>query len=349
MTASIEGRRPAAFYEELLDRVSTIPGVRDVSLATGVPIGGGTSGGPVEIEGRQKGEGGVSANINVITPGFFRTFGIRHVSGRLFSEEDRETAPRVAVINRAFAQAAWPGQDAIGKRVRHGFRVAFGDPKAWTTVVGVVEDTVYRTLEEPREPMIYVPAWQPLGTPAAMSLAPETIALRTANGTAAVVAAVRAQLQALDSTAPLYAVSTMTERASRVAARYRYSSAMMGAFAGLALLLAAIGTYGVIAYSVATRTREIGIRMALGARPRDVLGLVLGGGLKLTAGGLALGLAGAFAGSRVLTSMLYGIAPNDPATFGGIAALMAAVSLLASYVPAARAMRVDPVVALKTE
>jgi len=163
------------------------------------------------------------------------------------------------------------------------------------------------------------------------------------------VTAVRAQLQTLDSTAPLHDISTMAERAAKVTSRYRYSSAMMGALAMLALLIAAIGTYGVVAYSVATRTREIGIRVALGARPRDVLGLVLGGGVKLTAAGLALGLTAAFAGSRVLTSMLYDVEPHDPATFGGIAVLMTAVALLASYVPAARAMRVDPVVALKTD
>jgi putative ABC transport system permease protein len=349
MTASIQGSKPAVFYRELLDRVGTIPGVQDVSLAAGVPIGRGTSGGPIEIEGRPKNEGAVQAKINVVTPGFFRTFSIRQVTGRIFSDEDRETAPRVAVINRAFAQAAWPGQDAIGKHVRHGFRVAFGDPKAWTTVVGVVEDVVYGTLEEPREPMIYVPAWQPLGTSEALSIGPSTIALRTSGDTSTVVAAVRAQLRALDSTAPLYDISTMDERAENVTARYRNSSIMMGAFAALALALAAIGTYGVIAYSVATRTHEIGIRVALGARPRDVLSLVLGGGVKLTATGLALGLAGAFAGSRVLASMLYGVAPHDPATFGGIAALMSAVALLASYVPARRAMLLDPVVALKAD
>jgi len=349
MTASIQEKKPAAFYKEVLDRVSTIPGVQDVSLATGIPISGGTSGGQIEIEGRRKGEDRVSADINVITPGFFRTFRIRLVTGRVFSDEDRETAPRVAVINRAFAQAAWPGQDALGKHVRHSFRVAFGDPKAWTNIVGVVEDAVYGTLEEPREPMMYVPAWQPLGTPGALALGPDTIALRTSGETSAVVSAVRAQLRALDSTAPLYDISTMAERAAKVTARYRNSSVMMGAFAALALVLAAIGTYGVIAYSVATRTREIGIRVALGATPRDVFGLVLGGGVKLTAAGLALGLAGAFAGSRVLTSMLYGVAPHDPATFGGIAVLMSAVALVASYVPARRAMRVDPVVALKTD
>jgi putative ABC transport system permease protein len=349
MTASIQQRRPVAFYRELLHRVSTIPGVQDVSLAAGMPIGPGTSGGTVEVEGRPRSDGELRASFNVVTPGFFRTFGIRQIAGRGFSEDDSETATRVAVINRTFAQAAWPGQDPLGKHVRHGFRVAFGDPEGWTTVVGIVDDVTYGTLEEPHEPMIYLPAWQPLGTPSAMAMGPSTIALRSTTEMVAVVAAVRVQLQALDSLAPLYDISTMTERAANVTSRYRYSSALMAAFAVLAVLLAAIGTYAVIAYSVTSRTREIGIRVALGAAPLDVLRLVLGGSAKVTALGLALGLTGAFAGSRVFASMLYDTAPDDLATFGMIAAVMAAVALLAAFIPATRAMRVDPSVALKAD
>jgi putative ABC transport system permease protein len=349
MTASIQGRRPLVFYRELLQRVQSIPGVDEAALAASIPIGGGGSGGPIEIEGRLAADGRVRAGLNPVTPGFFRTFGIRDIRGRVFTDEDGESAPRAAVINRAFAEAAWPGGDPIGKRVRHSFRVAFGDPKAWTTIVGVVDDVVYGTLEEPREPMLYLPAWQPLGTPAAIAIGPSTIAVRSSMGSGSVVAAVRAQLQALDSSAPLYDIATMSERAANVTARYRYGSAMMVALAALALLLAAIGTYGVIAYAVTSRTREIGIRVALGARPADVLGLILADGLKLTVAGLALGLAGAFAASRVLGSLLYGVTPHDPTTFAAIATLMAAVALLATYLPARRALRVDPVVALRTD
>jgi putative ABC transport system permease protein len=349
MTASIQERRPAAFYRELLDRMASIPGVERAALAGAIPLAGGPSSGPVEIEGRAKSEPSIRAGMNVVTPGFFGTFGMTPVAGRVLSDDDREHTPRVAVVNRAFAQAAWPGQDPVGKRIRHVFRVAFGDPKAWTTIVGVVGDAVYGMLEDPMEPTIYLPSGQPLGTPAAMAMAPSTIALRTALPAASVAAAVREQLNHLDPAAPIYDVATMDERAARVTARYRYSSAMMGALAGLALLLAAIGTYGVIAYSVAMRTREIGIRVALGARPRDVLRLVVGGGLKLTAAGVVLGLAGAFATSRVLGNMLYGVTPHDPATFVAIAVLMTLVAALASYLPAARAMAVDPAVALRKD
>ena len=181
-----------------------------------------------------------------------------------------------------------------------------------------------------------------------MALAPSTIAVRTANASAA-VPAIRAEVRALDPAMPLYDIATMEERAERVTARYRYSSVMMSGLAGLALLLAAIGTYGVVAFAVATRTREIGVRVALGARPRDVLRLVLGGGLRLAAAGVVLGLAGALAGARVLATMLYGVTPHDPITFATIAAIVMAVAIAATYLPARRAMRVDPVVALRAD
>jgi hypothetical protein len=318
-------------YKDLLDRIRSIPGVQEVALASGIPMGRGLSGGPIEIEGKPKGEGAVRAHINVVTPGFFHTFNIRTVGGRVFDDSDRQTAPRVAVVSRAFAQAAWPGQNAVGKHVRHGFRVAFGDPKAWTAVVGVVDDAVYGTLEEPREPLIYLSAWQPLGTPAAISLAPEIVALRTANRLGLVVPALQQQLHAIDKAAALYDISTMSERAANLRSRYRYSAAIMGAVAGLALLLAAIGTYAVVAHSVATRTREIGIRVALGARPRDIATLVLRDGVRVAVAGIATGLGVALLGSRVTASMLYGVAPDDPLTFFSIALFMAAIVLLETY------------------
>jgi predicted permease len=347
MTASLPERRTVAFYRELAERIAAIPGVERSALVLAQPLGGGGSNGAITLDGAA--QPSIRADLNVVTPPFFDAFRIRRVDGRPFSDDDRETSPRVAIVNRAFARAAWPGERSVGRRVRTPFRVAFGDPKAWTTIVGVVDDVVYGTLEEPRVPTIYLPAWQPLGTPAAVGLAPATIALRTSLGPAAAAAAVRERLRTLDASIPIYDVASMDERAARVTSRYRYGSAMMAALAALALLLAAIGTYGVIAYAVAARTREIGIRVALGARPADVLGLVVGGGLELTLAGVILGLAGAFAGSRALESMLYGVTPHDPATFGGIALLMTAVALLASYLPARRAMRVNPVVALRQD
>lgn len=215
-------------------------------------------------------------------------------------------------------------------------------------MVGVVEDVVYGTLEDPETPMYYLSAWQPLGTPAAMSLAPDTIVVRTA-APAAAIGEVRQVLQGLDPASPLYDAATMEERAHKAASRYRYSSAMMSALAALALALAAIGTYGVIAYAVATRTREIGIRMALGARPGELLRMLLGSGMKLTAAGLVVGLGGAFAAAQVMTSMLFGVTPQDPRTFVSVAVLIGAVAGFATYVPARRAMRIEPIQALREE
>jgi len=267
-------------------------------------------------------------------------------SGRALRDDDRETAPRVAVVNRALARAAWPGQDAVGQRIKHDFRVAYGSPDDWTTVVGVVDDVVYDTLEDAVEPMVYLPAWQPLGTPSSV-MAPTRIAMKTARPADEIVAALREKLRAAGAPVALYDVATLSERAARATARYRYSSAMMGALAALALLLSAMGIYGVMAYSVATRRQEIGIRVALGARPADILRIVLGSGVKLAAAGLLIGMAGAWAGTRVLSSLLYGVTPHDPWTFLVIAVVMAAVTVLACYLPARRAMRVDPVVALR--
>ena len=348
MTVAMQTRKPVTFYREFLDGVRALPGVESAALATEAPLSGGASVGPVEIEGRPKKEFEVRAGINQVTPGFFATLGMKTVAGRTLEDTDRENANRVAVVSAAFAREAWPGQDAVGKRFRHDFRVAFGDPKAWTTVVGVVADAVYGTLEDPNTPMFYLPAWQPLGTPAAMALAPDTIVVKTSTPASAIAGA-RRVLLAMDPASPIYDAATMDERAQKVASRYRYSSAMMTALAALALALAAIGTYGVIAFAVATRTREIGIRMALGARPSDVLTMLFGNGMKLTAAGLALGLAGAFAAARTMTTMLFGVTAHDPWTFTTIAALMASVAGLATYLPARRAVATDPTAALRAE
>ena len=348
MTASMQERKPFTFYRELLEGIRALPGIESAALATAAPLGGGSSKGPVEIEGRPRKDFSVTAGINVVTPAYFSALGISTLSGRTLSDDDRGSAPRAAVVSQSFAREAWPGEEAVGKRFRHAFRVAFGSAKDWTTVVGVVEDVVYGTLEDPETPMYYLSAWQPLGTPAAMSLAPETIVVRTA-GTQQAIAGVRQVLQRMDPATPLYDTATMEERAQKAASRYRYSSAMMSALAALALALAAIGTYGVIAYTVATRTREIGIRMALGARPGELLRMLLGSGMKLTAAGLVVGLAGAFAAAQAMTSMLFGVAPQDPGTFVSVAVLIAAVAGFATYLPARRAMRIEPIQALREE
>jgi predicted permease len=348
MSVAMQKRKTFAFYHEVVERLRALPGVDSAALATGAPLGGGLSSGPVTIEGRPAKDAAVRSGINVVTPAYFSSLRMKVLSGRTFTDEDLAGAPRVAVISQRFAREAWPGQEALGKRFRHAFRVAFGSADDWTTVVGVVDDAVYDTLEDPMMPVFYLPAAQPLGTPAAMSMAPDTIVVRTSSP-APVIAGVRQVLQRMDPASPVHDVLSLDERVRKATSRYRYSSAMMGALAALALALAAIGTYGVIAYSVATRTREIGIRMALGARPGELMRMLLGSGMKLTAAGLAIGLAGALAAARTMTSMLFGVTPHDPWTFAAIAAVIASVAGLATYVPARRAMRIEPTRALRQE
>ena len=273
---------------------------------------------------------------NFVTTDFFATYGMRLASGRLLTQEDTTGRP-VVVISRALADAAWPGESALGKRLRA--------ENEWREVVGVLENATYTTLEEPPMPIVYAPVRQDV---IGFSM-PTAVSIRTAVDPTSMANAVRSALQGLDATAPVFNVVTMAERAARVTARYRYSAALMGAMALLALLMAAMGTYGVLAYAVAARTREIGIRIALGAHPADVLRLVVGSGARMAVAGIALGLVGTYAATRVLGALLYQVSPADPVTFIAIAVLMSIVAVIASYVPARRALKVDPVVALRAE
>ena len=348
MATSLEWK-PVAVYRDLLTRVSTIPGVNGAALMSAVPQGLGMSSMAMEIEGRSARTDRIRADVNVVTPGAFSTLGIRTVAGRTFTADDREDTVRVAVVNGAFARAAWPGQNPIGRHMRSPLRVAFGDAKNWTTVIGVVDDALYGAVDEPRQPVLYLSAWQPLGTPAAVSIGADVIVVRTELSAGGAAAAVRAAVRAVDPAAPISDIASMEERVDRATSKYRFSGVMVGALAMLALVVAAIGTYAVIAFAVASRTREIGIRIALGATRRDVLGLVMDAGVRLVLAGSALGVAGAYAGSRVLSSMLLGVTPHDPETFVIVPAVLVLVALTACYMPARRALSVDPVVALKSE
>ena len=336
MTFAPSARKPAPFFHDVLARIQALPGVESASLSSGTPLGPGGFIGSVAIEGRAPDAARVRAMTNFVTTGFFSTYGMRLAAGRLFTQEDSTGRP-VVVVTRALADAAWPGDSAIGKRIRA--------ENEWREVVGVIQDATYTTLEDPPLPIVYAPVRQDV---LGFSM-PTAISIRTRVDPDSTANAVRGAVQAVDATAPVFSVVTMAERAERVTARYRYSAAMMGAMALLALVMAAMGTYGVLAYAVTARTREIGIRMALGARPADVLRLVVGSGARMALAGIALGLIGTYAATRVLGALLYQVSPSDPITFFAIALLMAIVAVVASYVPARRALRVDPVVALRSE
>jgi predicted permease len=328
------------FYRRLLERAGALPGARSASLATGVPLGLSSRRRGITIEGYRPAAGeDMEVHTASVGPGYFRTMGVALARGRDFDAGDGPGAPLVAVVNEAFARRYWPGQDPIGKAIRMGSRNAAAEPFA---VVGLARDGKYVTLGEEPRPFFYLPFLQRYEAEAVLHV-------RTQGDPRALVAVLRREVQALDPGVPIYDVKTMTDHLGVALLPARLAAGLLGVFGGLAIVLAALGLYGLVAYSVSQRTRELGIRVALGARARDLLSMVMGLGLGLAAIGVGVGLPLAFAGTRLAGSLLYGISPTDPPTFAGIALLLVAIALLASYVPARRATRVDPIVALRYE
>ncbi len=329
--------RGEAYEKRLLETVKAIPGVRSAALSANLPMGGGF-GRTVFPEGQEAATGAVGqfTTANEISTGFFDTLGIALKRGRDITEMDREGAPRVVVINEAMARQFWKGQDALGKRFKF-----FGDEE-FREVAGIVEDTKIFTLGEDPQAQAYIPVLQSYN-PAL------TLNVRTTGNGAALLPTLRRQVQALEPTMPLTNVQTAEDLIGQVLWAPRMGAALLGVFGLIALTLAAIGIYGVMSYSVNQRTVEFGLRMALGARPNDVLGLVLRQGMLLVAGGLLIGIITALFATRLVGALLVGMSPTDPATFALISLLLAVVAALAGYVPARRATRVDPMVALRYE
>ena len=333
---SEEGR---VFYRELLARVAAQPGVESASLVRFAQLGSSFAQGQVVAEGRgAEGDEGTSTGFNIVGPDYFKTMGTRLVRGRDFTEADREGAPGVAVVNETLAALLWPGEDALGKRV--SFEGAGGP---FLEVVGVARDGKYRSLGDRSRPYVYRPLMQ--------SYEPRmTLVVRTsAADPRALAGAVREHLRALDRNLPVADVRTLEEQFDLSLLPARVAAWTLGGFGLLALALAAIGIYGVVSYTVAQRTREIGVRMALGAGRADVLRLILGEGLSVVGVGLGLGLLLSFALTRVLGGFLYGVTASDPLTFVGVPALLGSIALAAGYLPARRAAKVDPMVALRYE
>jgi putative ABC transport system permease protein len=328
-----------AFYRQLFARVEMLPGVEAAGVINNLPMGGVNINGQFLIEGRPEEQFGY-AGFRIVSPGYFRAMNIQLVRGRLFTEADDETATPVAILSERAASTAFPNEDPIGRRIRSGMDNRYD---VWTTVAGIVRDVRHSGLEGNPSSDLYVPYAQRPSRARDM-----TIVARTTADPSSTFSALREQVRAVDKNLPV-SIEPMSQVYSKSVAARRYNVILLGVFAALAVSLALVGIYGVMSYTVAEHTREIGIRMALGAQRRDVLRLVVGQGLILTLVGIGAGLAGAFGLTRLMASMLYEVTATDPFTFAAVALLFVAVALVACYVPARRATRVDPMVALRYE
>jgi len=330
------------FYNSLAERVRAIPGVSDVGIASRVPLTRGNPQNNVVAEGRESrpGEPVLVANVRIVSPEYFRAIGTPLLEGRVFEATDDERSLRVAVVDEALAKHFWPNESAIGKRVRYGNSDTSSG--RWLTVVGVVRNVKHNSLDEQTDLQLY----ESFGRQATWS---NYLVVRSTSSPELLATSIRAEIKALDSALPLYDVHTMQNAVRGSLAIRRLVNVLLGSFALAALLLAAIGIYGVISLSVSGRVREFGIRMALGAQTGDVRGLVLRHGVLLAAAGVAIGIASAAYLTRYLQRLLFGVAPVDWATFGVVALVLTATALLASYLPARRATRADPVLALRSE
>ena len=330
------------FFKNLLDRIRSLPGVEAASGVTCLPLIGGCWDSIYLIEGRPipRREDLLNADFNTAQPGYFHTMGIPILKGRDFDERDLMDREPVLIINESFARQNWPNEDPLGKRVKQDWPEGTG---AWMTVIGVVGDVKRRGLDVP---------FKAEGYKASRQTAPGSLQLviRTSVTDPQMLAqTVRREIQQMDANLPVFNVRTMDFYAERTMAPRRFPMLLLTIFAAVALVLAAVGIYGVMSYSVTQRTHEMGIRIALGARAEDVRRLVVRHGFTLALAGILAGLAGAFALTHLLSTLLFGVEPTDPLTFGGVSLLLIAIAGVACYLPARRATRVDPIIALRYE
>jgi len=333
------GKPVADFYAEVERRLKTISGVEHIGLTSILPLSGSNSDNSFHIEGVDSKQTGVypDEELRAVSPDYFHVLQTALLKGRFFTAADSVDAPQVVIINQAMAKKYWHDEDALGKRINFDD----SDPQniKWVTVVGIVADIRHRGLDFDPKPEYYLPHAQ-------RSYRGMVIALRSSQDPRALVPGVRRELQSLDPDLPLANIRTLEQVAAESIAPRRLSVTLLGVFAGIALVLASVGIYGVMSFLVVQRTHEMGVRMALGAQPGDVLRLVVGHGIKLVAIGTVVGLVISLFSSRALGAMLYRVAPFDLVTFAGVTITLALVAFLASYIPALRATRADPMIAL---
>jgi putative ABC transport system permease protein len=337
-----EHPRRVAFYDQALERVSALPGVVSAGYTTSVPLvwKGGANG--FTIEGRQPEPGVVTNAIHrQVSAAYFQTMGISLRAGRYLDDRDSQQSLPVAIVNEAMARSYWPNEDAVGKRFK------LGVPDApWITIVGIVADVRQMGMDVPVKAEMYLPYRQISSHP---WYGPRDLVVRTARDPMNLVSSVREVIRTVDPDQPVSNIATMEELLTKETGSRRLGMILLSAYAGLALLLVSLGIYGVLSYLVVQQTPEIGVRLALGASPRDILGLVLKKGVVLVLGGVAIGGIAAFALTRLMASLLFGVSATDPVIFLGISLLLTGVALAACFVPARRATKIDPMVALRYE
>jgi putative ABC transport system permease protein len=331
--------RGRGFYKQLVDRISALPGVEAASIAGPLPLDAYSNGAHLTVEGyvpRYENER-ISVNYSTVGYNYFETMKTQIVEGRAFTERDDKDAPKVVIVNETLARRLWPSESAIGKRLKLG-----GANSPYREIVGIARDGKYFLLGEPPTEYMFVPHSQ--GYEGKM-----TIIARTSGNPETLADAIRQEISGLDSELPVYGVKSMPKYLDRVLSGPKSIAGVATVFGMIALMMASIGLYGVMSYSVSQRTRELGIRIALGASNNSVLKLVLREGSLLVGSGIAIGLAATILVSRFLESFLYGISSTDPLTFVTIPVVLFLVALFASYLPARRAAKVDPMVALRFE
>jgi predicted permease len=329
------------FFKQLVERIEALPGAKTVGAINDLPFSGNQSITVITVEGSQPVEQGKEPRIEwrQISPNYFRTMEIPLIVGRDFTLQDNRSAAPVAIINQTMARKHWPDQNPVGRRFKFG---GSNSTRPWVTIVGVAGDIKHLGLNESEGPALYI----------SYLFSPRSgmyITVKSALEQADLLSAMQKEVWAIDRDQPVGRTATMNELLSRSVSEPRFYSLLLGIFAFVALAIAAVGIYGVMSYSVTQRTHEIGIRMALGAQPGDVLKLVLGKSLLLVLIGIGIGLTASAALTQALSSLLFGVTPTDPATFTGISLLLSSIALLASYIPARRATKVDPMVALRYE
>jgi putative ABC transport system permease protein len=335
---------------EIIGRLKALPGVQEVGAVSGLPRGTASARGfNIAIENRPPLalDALLSANIQGATPDYFRAMGVPLIKGRAFTDDDILERQPVVIINETLARRYFPNEDPVGKRLAMYGRspgqlanLTNFSTSPWMEIVGVVGDIKRLTLEAATVPDIFLPYWQwPMQSP--------TLIVRTAADPASIGAAIRNEVRAVEKRLPVPSVREMNQLLSDIVAQPRFYTMLASLFGMIALILAAAGIYGVMAYAVAQRTHEIGIRMALGAEVRDVLRLVIGEGMKLTLIGVAVGLLAALALTRLLKGLLFSLSPTDPLTFAAVLALLVVIALAACYIPARRAAKTDPMIALR--